>query len=122
MAARFEIPGSAPVRPLSAVATPLTPSRELTATIVLQHVSQADLDQVLAFARESGLQVADSSIERRSVKVSGTTEALDRAFGIALHGDGEYVSYSGPLSVPANLSGIVLGILGLDNRPIAHAG
>ena len=33
---------------------------------------------------------------------------------------GEYIGYQGPLTIPDNLSGIVMAVLGLDTRPIAH--
>lgn len=121
MAGRSEIPGSAPVRPANEPRTVLPPDRTLTVSIVLERDSQEDVRAVEEFATEYGLQVTEASAIKRTVKVSGSPDALGRAFGVELHGFGSHVAYQGPLTIPDNLSGIVMAVLGLDTRPIAHA-
>lgn len=121
MAGRSAIPGSAPVRPAREPQTPLPPDRTLTVSIILNQNSQQDIADIEAFARLYGLQVTEASADKRTVKVSGSAEALGRAFGVELNGFGSYVGYQGPLTIPDNLSGVVMAVLGLDTRPIAHS-
>jgi kumamolisin len=77
-----------------------------------------------------GLTVAESHTASRRLKVSGTIAELSAAFGTTLtlvaspHPDGSgpvtHRYRSGILSVPAELSGIVTAVLGLDDRPVAR--
>ena len=85
--------------------------------------AQADLDQVAAFAQSQGLTVAETSIARRAVVVSGTVEQINRAFAVDL---GNYQStsttyrgFEGTVHIPTSLDGIIEGVYGLDNRPLA---
>jgi kumamolisin len=76
-----------------------------------------------------GLTVTEYHLASRRLKVSGTLAALSAAFGTRLtsvtspHPDGSgsvtHRYRSGTLSVPAELSGIITAVLGLDNRPQA---
>ena len=86
--------------------------------------SQADLDSVAAFGAANGLQVIESSIPRRTVVLEGTTTQMAKAFGVDL---GIYVTpeetyrgREGTVQIPANLTGIVEGVFGLDNRRMAR--
>ena len=83
----------------------------------------ADLDAVAAFAKAHGLAVVESNAARRSVVVSGTTQAMNDAFGVNLqqfeHAGGSYRGRTGTISVPADLAGVVEGVFGLDDRPAA---
>jgi Pro-kumamolisin, activation domain len=120
MAGRSEIPGSAPVKPASGPKAALGPEHLLTASIILKSHSNEDLAAVEAFAREYGLQVTEADAAKRTVKVAGTAQNLGRAFGVDLGVFGDYISYSGPITVPDHLVGCILAVLGLDNRPIAR--
>jgi kumamolisin len=91
----------------------------------------ADLAKIEAFAHEHGLTVAESSRAKRSVKLSGTVEALAGAFKVELHQysqpDLNYRGRAGSINVPEDLAGIVVGVHGFDNQPVAqphyrHAG
>jgi kumamolisin len=87
--------------------------------------SQADADKVTKSLKKYGLKVTDVSLETRSMTVTGTAKAIEAAFkpGLALmHSlrDGQYRGRTGTLEVPAELSGIVTGIFGLDQRRVAH--
>ena len=83
----------------------------------------ADLAKVAAFAQTHGLQVVEESVPRRSVILSGTVAAFNAAFTVSLeqfdHEGGSYRGRTGPVTVPADLDGIVVGVFGLDNRPQA---
>jgi kumamolisin len=85
---------------------------------------EADLDKVAAFAHQHGLIVADASRAKRSVKLSGTMEALCGAFKVKVHryahANTSYRGRIGPISVPVDLAQIVVGVHGFDNRPVAH--
>ena len=83
----------------------------------------ADLAKVEAFAREHGLVVVDSSAARRSVFLSGTAAQFEAAFGTRIeHYEGRGRTYrgrTGPLTVPEEIAGIVEGVFGIDDRPVA---
>jgi kumamolisin len=82
-----------------------------------------DLAQVATFAKSHGLAVVESDAARRSVLLSGTTQAMNTAFGVDLqqyeHDGGTYRGRVGSISVPGDLASIVEGVFGLDNRPAA---
>ena len=70
------------------------------------------------------LAVAHSSSARRSVWLSGTVAQMSNAFGVQLaeygHPDGgSYRGRTGPIMIPEDLDGIVVGVFGLENRPQA---
>ena len=84
-----------------------------------------DLDAVAAFAREHGLTVTGRDLGRRLVVVTGRVADLSAAFGTELRSyrtaDGTaYRGRRGPLSVPAGLADVVVGVFGLDTRPQAR--
>ena len=85
--------------------------------------SPEDIRKVEEFARQHGLAVISSSVAQRRVVLSGTAAKLGQAFGVALqeyeYPDGYYRGRVGELSVPAELAGIVEGVFGLDDRPVA---
>lgn len=85
----------------------------------------ADIEKVEEFAARNGLSVVESSIPRRSVVLAGTVETASSAFGVNLqryqYGNESYRGRTGEVHVPADLSGIVEGVFGLDNRPQAEA-
>jgi kumamolisin len=83
-----------------------------------------DLDRVAEFAAADGLTVIESSLARRSVRVAGSVAQMEAAFGVRLQtceiGGRGYICYEGPLSIPAALDGIIVAVLGLDQRPAAR--
>jgi len=83
----------------------------------------ADLQLVSAFAESYGLAILEASQARRTVRVSGTVSQMESAFGITLQscesGAHSYTCYEGVLSIPTSLDGIVVAVLGLDQRPVA---
>jgi kumamolisin len=89
--------------------------------------AQTDLDAVVAFAERHKLKVVEQSIAKRLVRVSGTVKQLNEAFGVELrhyrHPNpdvGMYRSYEGDVQLPAELAGVVEGVLGLDNHKMVR--
>jgi kumamolisin len=91
----------------------------------------ADVERVREVLAEFGLEVTSADPGSRQVKVAGTASALSQAFGATLRrvtspgpggaGHVEHRYREGRLRLPAALEGIVLAVLGLDNRPQARA-
>jgi kumamolisin len=96
------------------------------AEFAAQHgADPADLDLIRQFAKESNLQVLErgDEIERRSVTLAGTAAAMEKAFSVELrdyeHPEGSYRGRVGPIQVPEQYAGIIEGVFGLDDRPVA---
>src|SRR5277367_2887194 len=91
----------------------------------LHGASTADLQKIRAFATEYGLKVVSEDAASRTVKLSGTVQAFNEAFGANLrryqHSSGTYRCRTGSLTIPADLESVVEGVFGLDNRPQAKA-
>ena len=85
--------------------------------------SEEDLEKITRFARAHGLEVVESSIPRRTVVLKGTAAQMSQAFAVDLGryegAEGTYRGREGAVHVPSDLAGIVEGVFGLDNRPIA---
>ncbi len=93
---------------------------------------QADLDQLLSYLKsvDSSIRLADSEkvnpgLARRLVSITGPIGKLEKAFGVRLEvarlpGRPPLRVRSGPLHVPPSLLGAVLGVFGLDERPIGE--
>jgi kumamolisin len=92
--------------------------------------AEADAQLVSAVLGEYGLTVTETHLASRRLKVAGTIAAMQSAFGTTLaavtspHPDGSgnvtHRYRTGSLSVPAQLSGIISAVLGLDDRPVAR--
>ncbi len=106
---------------------------KLAAGEVLSHDSyeksygaaQQDIKKVEAFANSFHLSVVEADLARRSVVLTGTIADMESAFGVKLGSstdrDGNAIRVrEGEIFVPASLKGIVEGVFGLDNRPIAR--
>ncbi len=84
-----------------------------------------DIAAVKSFAAGAGLEVVQSDPARRVVVLRGTVQAVADAFeaqlaGMYDSGAGSYRARTGPLTVPAQLSRIVTGVFGIDDRPAAR--
>ena len=86
---------------------------------------ESDLNAVEMYARQAGLTVVDRNAAKRRVILQGGAHAIAHAFGATLSNcrltetDRTYRCREGSLTIPADLEGIVVAVLGLDNRPIA---
>ena len=106
-----------------------------TATVSTEELGQhygadpADATHVADVLGRYGLTVTEFQLASRRLKVSGMIAAMMAAFGTTLTavtsehpGGGGSVTHryrTGGLSVPAELSGIIVGVVGLDTRPQA---
>ncbi len=87
----------------------------------------ADIDRARDVLAGYGLEVTRTDPGSRRIKVAGTAAQLTEAFGATLRrvsspdpagtGRVEHRYREGTLKVPAALAGIVIAVLGLDNRP-----
>ena len=82
-----------------------------------------DLAKIEAFAREHDLTILQSSIARRTVKLSGTLGSLMEAFALNLKkcqsGGQIFRVCQGAISVPVELSEIIAGVFGFQSCPAA---
>jgi len=82
--------------------------------------ASADLAKVRRFAMARKLRVVSASAAERNVKVVGTVKALSAAFDVKLmeyaHPSGNYRGRIGRIRLPKELTKIVRGVFGLDNR------
>ncbi len=83
--------------------------------------SPDDIAKIDAFARDHHLTVVETSIARRTIKLSGTIADLEAAFQPNLKQmkvEGKVIrARTGAITVPADLANIVVAVLGFDNRP-----
>ena len=90
----------------------------------LHGAGEPDLSAVREFARSQGLAVVQESAARRTVVVAGTVAQMTAAFGIQLlrceHAMGTYRGQRGTIQLPLQLHGVIVAVLGLDNRPQAR--
>lgn len=84
----------------------------------------ADMERVTSFAAAEGLTIVEANLARRAVRVEGSVSQMETAFGARLRGceigKHEYIYYEGSLSIPSDLAGVIVGVLGLDQRPVAR--
>jgi kumamolisin len=89
----------------------------------------SDRDRVVRWATASGLQVTFEDPATRRVMLRGSVGQLARAFEVDPQRyrweqpDGrsvEYRGHDGPVHLPSHLDGVVAGVFGLDDRPIAR--
>src|SRR6478736_6583836 len=94
----------------------------LRARRAVQH--QDDIRVLSDFAAESGLKVTLMDAARRLVKLSGSSAAMQSAFGTSLgvyeNGPHKFRGRSGSLRLPQDVHDVVEAVLGLDNRPAAE--
>jgi kumamolisin len=124
MESRFPIPGSERQPPPGAQRVgPADPDEAITVTLVLRR--PPNVAAVEQFARDHDLSVTESSVERGSVKLSGRVADAAAAFGVDLdryeHPEhGSFRGRVGHVYVPKELTDVVEGVFGLDNRPQAR--
>jgi kumamolisin len=82
--------------------------------------SATDVKKVTRVLTEFGLDFIGSNNAARSIYMSGTVEVLENAFDVKLisytHETGDYRGRVGYVHIPKELSGIVVGVFGLDSR------
>ncbi|HXK09356.1 MAG TPA: S53 family peptidase [Vicinamibacteria bacterium] len=80
-----------------------------------------DLDRVEQFAHEHGLDVVSRSAAQRTIRLSGTVQAMQEAFGVRVkamvHNKVRFRHRTGAIRIPKDLASVVEGVFGLDSRP-----
>ncbi len=147
---RIALPGSGKAPHLSAVGQqPAPSSKKITVTVIVkrktplkaanangkERLTRAQYRQrhgadpnavklVRTFAKEYSLAAAPPNLDRRTIELTGTIAAMQKAFGVTLaHTTQQGVTYrirEGSITLPAALVGPVVAVLGLDNRPQAQ--
>lgn len=83
-----------------------------------------DIQDVRTFATAAGLDVVAVNLAARSIRLRGTATAMAAAFGVDLGGYERaglrYRGREGSIYLPEELDGVVVAVLGLDNRPTAR--
>ncbi|GAA5182366.1 S53 family peptidase [Rugosimonospora acidiphila] len=109
------------------------PNEAVRVTVILRRAAprsgapaeSAELALVERFAEDHGLSVTAVNPTARSVGLLGSVAQMNAAFGVNLGrytGDGQtYRGREGDVHVPAELAGVVVAVLGLDDRPQARA-
>lgn len=91
----------------------------------LYGASEQDVERVQEFAKSNGLSVESVDLRRRRVRLCGTLAKLTKAFEADLSiyrlpSGNQFRGRKGALCIPEDLKGVVLAVLGLDNRPAAQ--
>ncbi len=85
--------------------------------------SQDDVSKIESFVKNHGLEVVKADFSQCKVILSGTISDFSKAFNVQMtmyaHPSGTYRGRTGPIHVPKEISQIVQGVFGLDNRPQA---
>ncbi len=80
-----------------------------------------DVKAVQAFARTNKLTVSEVNLPSRTVILTGSSSAFAKAFQVQLdkyqYKGGEYRGRTGAVNIPTELSDVIVGVHGLDNRP-----
>ncbi len=84
----------------------------------------ADFAKVEAFAHDHGLAVSAANVGQRTIRLKGSAASLSEAFGVELRhyakgGAAGYRGRTGSIYIPKDLKDIIVGVHGLDNRPVA---
>ena len=103
------------------------PKRKYLTRSELAELHGASADSVAkidAFAHAHNLTVVETSLAKRIVKLKGSLSDLQEAFGVKLQifksPDVTYRGRTGVIYIPKELEGVVEGVYGLDNRPVAR--
>jgi kumamolisin len=83
----------------------------------------SSLKLLKSFAKEFGLTIEDNSPGGNKIHLSGSSAAMQKAFGVTLSQQqvdgGSYRVREGAICLPESLTGHIEAVLGLDNRPQA---
>jgi kumamolisin len=90
----------------------------------LHGADEADFQRLEQFARDYDLTVLGRHVGQRGLRLAGTVEAMQAAFGVTLQSavlDGvRFRHRSGPIRVPPGVAPLIEGVFGLDDRPAAR--
>ena len=86
--------------------------------------SSSDASKVSTVLGKFGLKTVSTELATRTIHLTGTVGDVEKAFDVRLfdyqHPDGNYRGRVGDVHVPKELSGIVQGVFGMDNRRVVR--
>jgi len=82
--------------------------------------AQEDAEKVETFAHEHLLSTAEINLARRSIMLTGKLSDFETAFNIKFKKHKNYRDFSPDVQVPDELKNIIVGVFGLQNKPIAR--
>jgi len=82
--------------------------------------AQEDAEKVEAFAHKYLLSTAGIDLARRSVMLTGKLSDFETAFNIKFQTHSSYRNFSPDVQIPDELKDIIVGVFGLQNKPIAR--
>lgn len=107
---------------------PLPPDTRLTAAeLAIQHgADAADIDTVTSELGNLGIEVLEVDAASRRVRIAGSAALLSTVFDTSLsrvrrQDQIEHRYREGALSLPEPLTGVVVAVLGMDDRPQAQS-
>ncbi len=114
------------VRPRAPLPAAATQTRLTRAQFNKAHgADPAAVKLVQAFAAEYGLKAEAPEAGRRAVRLTGSTAAMGKAFGVTFdYTESRGTTFrtrSGTITLPESLIGSIEAVLGLDDRPQARA-
>jgi kumamolisin len=85
----------------------------------------SDVDLAAATFKDLGLSVTEASAGARTLKIEGTVATVEKVFSVSLGlydspTQAQYRGREGVIQIPSQLSGIVTGVFGLDERQVAR--
>ncbi|HEX4645990.1 MAG TPA: S53 family peptidase [Verrucomicrobiae bacterium] len=84
----------------------------------------ADFEHLEQFAGKFNLVVVSRDVGQRALRLAGTVEAMEEAFGVKLkaaeHGRLKFRHRTGPIQLPSDVAPLIEGVFGLDNRPVVR--
>jgi kumamolisin len=116
---------------VTAVLRRRTPPEEASGPVTRENFAErfgadpADVELVEQLAADNDLTVQGIDLARRSVTLGGTVASMNEAFGTQLvlfqGPQGVYRGRTGVIYLPVELTEVVVGVFGLDERPQARA-
>lgn len=84
--------------------------------------TQSDYDSVIAYAKNSGLEIIGMHPNRTLLNVKAKTSSIQTAFNVGLnvyqHSNKTFYAPDSEPEVPSNIASIISGIIGLDNSAV----
>jgi kumamolisin len=110
----------APGVPLSPIGGRFLSRSELAAT---RGAAPREVTAVESFARSHSLDVIEIDPAARRVRLRASASLMAATFGVELlrydHPDGPFRTHLGPVMLPREFDGVIMAVLGLDDRPQA---
>jgi kumamolisin len=81
-----------------------------------------DIEKVKTTFERLGLKTVSADAATCSIRLAGPVHAMEKAFQVKLreytHPRGTYRGRTGSIQIPSELKDVVVGVFGLDNRPV----